>query len=316
MAELKAYAALAASKTKPSSVSEISNGIMEAVPGTKESEAWVAIKEAIAEGLIEKVDSYIDGAVEIGPRRGERVRRYGFDLIRTEAGDVITKDLKSLVPSRTSKYDESDLRAKYCFALGKAACKKCGSEDTGSKHESTTFPLVAVRCFACRLLFSTSSKKMGIMVSPVDDRKEDGLTVQRQKKGTTHMAAKTKVQLEELTVQELVELYNSKAEKPVAGFKTKAQGVKAILELTGVANGKKEKAPKEEKEKVPSTMSVIRDHFKSRKTGKLEELCELTGKDAGWIHTAMAILKNPDRCGKQGPVNTTYDRGSKTFTRV
>lgn len=302
--DLTAYVAWAASRKKPHSVSELSSEVLKAVPGTSESVVWNAIKEAIRLGFIKKIDSYIEGQVEHGPRRGERVKRFGFDLIRTEEGDKVARSV------RQSDYDEQARRDKYCYHVGVDTHKVCGKNDTGTKHQSVDAPLVAVWCFTCRMLYSASSKKMGIMSQK--SGRENGPTVQTELRRDLMMAAKTQKQLEELTLVELVELYNSKAEKPVASFKNKAAGIKAILKLNGITPAKKERKPKSDK---PSAMGLLREHFKSRKTGKLEDLMALTGKEAGWIHTAMAILKNPERCGKAGLVETTYDRATKTFSR-
>lgn len=133
---------------------------------------------------------------------------------------------------------------------------------------------------------------------------------------------------------ELLRLFNEETKQTRSGFKSQESAVKVITRLfndnptsTNESTNesatvdetapkqkvKKEKVAKPPKERKISAMGSIRTYFDSHSHATLDELMALTGKSAPWIQCAMAIFRNPARCGKQGIIDSTYDRATKSF---
>lgn len=127
--------------------------------------------------------------------------------------------------------------------------------------------------------------------------------------------------LHELTIGELTDLYNQHAPSKIKKFSDKATAVRrtaALLKEEGVKFPKpKRQNPKGQAKKkngAPSRMSLIRDLFSRKKKASRQEIMDATGWDERNAHTAMSILKNPERTKE--PLVTEYDRKTKTYTLV
>jgi len=136
--------------------------------------------------------------------------------------------------------------------------------------------------------------------------------------------AKVTKSLEELSTQELVDLFNKHSDKKVKRFKDKATAVRRVTKLLkdkGIATPKKAaKATKSAKTKAPkeprvTKTSKIRELFAGKKKSHtLQEIMDYCGHDRHNTQSMMAILKNPNRT--KDLLVTEYDRATKTYTLV
>jgi hypothetical protein len=110
--------------------------------------------------------------------------------------------------------------------------------------------------------------------------------------------------LEKMTIKELTELYNSMAEgKKIKKFESKAKAIARVKKLLP-----------EKRERKISRMSIIREMFQEQASWTRQEIMSHTGFDAKNAHTAMNVLKNPNRT--KNPLNFTYNRENQIYELV
>ena len=110
--------------------------------------------------------------------------------------------------------------------------------------------------------------------------------------------------LEKMTIKELIELYNSMTEgKKIKKFESKAKAIARVKMLL----------PQKKDHKV-SKMGIIREMFQDQASWTRDEIMRRTGFDAKNAHAAMNVLKNPNRT--KDPLNFEYNRENQTYKLV
>ena len=91
--------------------------------------------------------------------------------------------------------------------------------------------------------------------------------------------------LEEMTIKELTEVYNSRTEgKKIKKFESKAKAIARVEKLLA-----------ENKPGKVSKMSIIRSMFEDKGSWTRQDIMRRTGFDARNAHAAMNVLKNATR---------------------
>jgi hypothetical protein len=265
------------------------------VEGYTSDEVWDGVKYLVDGGDMEAKTVYQDG---------ERI------LYR------LTKQGQQNRPPRALTDAQRDEKSRaFNQHRGKVPCPHCGGDDTATDTAATTFPVVRLFCFDCQRTFRKSSEAVGARRWLDTDGNMTAVKPNKPLiKGVQVM------NYNEMTLKELVAHYNKiTTGSKVKTFSSKAVAIRRIkgIEKQAAKAKPKGKARKAAAKKTgPSRFQIIRDLLGRRKSITREELMKATGWDARNVHTAMSILKNPERMSKKNLLVTDYDRKSQTYTRA
>jgi len=191
------------------------------------------------------------------------------------------KGNESRVAAPPSEKVTSNRVEKFVHHKGKVPCPDCDGKNTAARVPTSTFPLIQCYCFDCKKIFPGKSDSLGARIAVAGTRGPH--TLEKSGEGD-EMGDEKKA--------------NRKKSKEAATKSVPAAKKTAV------------------KEGGPSRYQMIRDFFKTRKTGTREELCKLTGWDEANVHTAMSILRTKKRSKGDKYLNTTWDKESGKYTRV
>ena len=167
-------------------------------------------------------------------------------------------------------------KEQFVHHKGKTTCPRCKGKDTATNADMATFPVVRFFCFPCRVGYRKAAKDV------------PGLLIDPQMKRVARSSTKGE------------SVMAKKASKKSASKKSAPAKV----------------AAKKERKGGPSRFQMLRDAFATRKSVKRDELAKLTGWKPSEVHTAMSILRNPDRMSAEKLLVTDYEKESQTYTRA